>query len=431
MRPQLLEAPGLGRQRAIRRRAGGYGTVETPTVVALLAKYHHFGERQIVGVGDRQQGFLAADGREPAGGAAVQRELRRAAAAHDFDVAPQNAARVAGAERFHRCFLRGEAAGKMDGRNAATEAVIEFAGREDALQKAVAVPVDRIGNPVDIGGVQAQTDDVCHDSPLLMKLPPPQDAFRWIETDDGPALICTALEPHAIHLFTTRPWALGSAAPGDLDAWDAVAHAVGVGRATLVRLHQVHGASVVFRRIGELRDVNHLPDADIVASNDPSLALAIQTADCVPILIADRRTGVVTAAHAGWRGLAARVPSEAVQALGHRFDSAPADLVAALGPSISAPRYEVGADVRQKFEDADFSAAQLARWFSRSTRADHWQFDGARSAADQLETAGVPRGQIFACGLCTATYSELLCSYRRDWKDAGRMAAVIRARGTR
>jgi purine-nucleoside/S-methyl-5'-thioadenosine phosphorylase / adenosine deaminase len=262
-----------------------------------------------------------------------------------------------------------------------------------------------------------------------MKLPILNDAFRWIETAYGPALVCTPLEPHATHLFTTRRWSLGSALPGDTAAWDEVAHAVGVGRATLVRLHQVHGATVVFRRVGELRDINHLPDADIVASNDPSLALAIQTADCVPILLADRRTGIVAAAHAGWRGLAARVPSEAVQALAHRFDSAPADLIAALGPSIGAARYEVGDEVRRKFDEAEFTRAQLGRWFGDGTRPEHWQFDGAASAFEQLETAGVPRDQIYACGLCTASHPDLLCSYRRDWKDAGRMAAVIRARG--
>ncbi len=262
-----------------------------------------------------------------------------------------------------------------------------------------------------------------------MKLPAPHQPFRWIDTEYGPALVCTPLEAHARHLFTSRQWALGSAPAGDAQAWDEVAHAIGVGRATLVRLHQVHGADVVFRRVGELRDVNHLPDADIVASNDPTLALAIQTADCVPILIADRRTGVVAAAHAGWRGLAARVPSEAVQALAHRFDSAAADLMAALGPSISAARYEVGADVREKFEAAGFADAELARWFSSGAREEHWQFDGARSAFDQLAAAGIPRTQIFTAGLCTATHADALCSYRRDWKEAGRMAAVIRASG--
>jgi YfiH family protein len=260
-----------------------------------------------------------------------------------------------------------------------------------------------------------------------MMRPPPTDGFRWVETEYGPALVCTALERIAQHLFTTRPWTLGSAAPGDASAWDEVARAIGVGRGRLIRLHQVHGAAVVVVRTRELRDVNHLPDADIVMTDDPSVALTIQTADCVPLLIADRRTGAVAAVHAGWRGLAARAPAEAVENLGHVFDAAPSDLVVAAGPSISAARYEVGRDVRERFAAAGFGEAELERWFRAGERPDHWQFDGRQSAHDQLVAAGVPASQLFGAGLCTATYPEMLCSYRRDWKDAGRMAAVIRA----
>ena len=260
-----------------------------------------------------------------------------------------------------------------------------------------------------------------------MMVPPPHDGFRWVDADYGPALACGPLESFAPHLFTTRPWALGTAAPGDVIAWGEVAHAIGVSRGRLVRLHQVHGATVVVVRTGELRDVNHLPDADIVMTDDPSLALAIQTADCVPLLMADRRTGVVAAVHAGWRGLAARAPAEAVETLGHVFDTAPSDLVVAAGPSISAARYEVGRDVRERFLAGGFTDADLERWFGPGVRPEHWQFDSWQSARDQLAGAGVPPDQVFSAGLCTATYPELLCSYRRDRKDAGRMAAVIRA----
>jgi len=256
-------------------------------------------------------------------------------------------------------------------------------------------------------------------------LPTPNPNFRWIETDDGPALVCTPLEAVARHFFTTRPWTLGSALPGDASPWDEVARAVDVGRAKLVRLHQVHGATIVVRRAGELRDVNHLPDADIVMTDDPSLALAIQTADCVPLLIADQRTGVVAAVHAGWRGLAAGAPREAVDGLAQIFDVKASDLIVAAGPSISAAKYEVGSDVRDKFVVAGFD---VERWFLPGARPDHWQFDGWRATRDQLAAAGVPLDQVFMSELCTATYPDVLCSYRRDWKDAGRMAAVIRGR---
>jgi YfiH family protein len=146
----------------------------------------------------------------------------------------------------------------------------------------------------------------------------------------------------------------------------------------------------------------------------------------VPLLIVDCVTGAVAAAHAGWRGLAAGVPRVAVEALGREFGSLPENLVAAAGPSISAERYEVGEDVRTRFAAAGFSDAELARWFRAGARPDHWLFDGWRSTSDQLTAAGLSRVSIHTSSLCTATYPELFCSYRRDGAGAGRMAAAIR-----
>jgi Uncharacterized conserved protein len=210
-----------------------------------------------------------------------------------------------------------------------------------------------------------------------------------VQAAGGPALVCGALRPFADHLFTTREWALGSRAEAADEDWQPVAAALGVDPAHLVRMHQVHGATVVVRRAGDGATPGGRPDADIVVSDDPSLALAIQTADCVPLLIADRRTGTVAAAHAGWRGLAANVPGATVAAMTREFASAPQDLVAAVGPSICAERYEVGEDVRARFVAAGFPADALARWFLPGVRPDHWQFDGWRAAVDQLTSAGL------------------------------------------
>src|SRR5438132_4482518 len=144
---------------------------------------------------------------------------------------------------------------------------------------------------------------------MRANLPEPTGGFAWVQAPAGPALVCCSLEPVAPHLFTTRPWLLGSA-PSDSDAaWQEVAAAIGVEKGHLARVHQVHGSRVVAARPDDR------PDADIVVSGDAGLALAIQTADCVPLLIADTRTGIVTAAHAGWRGLPARAPAAAVDAL--------------------------------------------------------------------------------------------------------------------
>lgn len=292
-----------------------------------------------------------------------------------------------------------------------------------------------------------------------MMLPQPTDAFEWMQAAAGPALVCRPLARLAPHLFTTRGWALGSRAGDDDggDAWDQIAAAMHVDRSHLVRVHQVHGANVVVRRARQTPArpavTSSRPDADIIVSNDCAIALAIQTADCVPLLIADRvhgadragaTSGAVAAAHAGWRGLAARVPMVTVDALAHEFGARPADLVAAIGPSIGACCYEVGDDVRGRFESAGFSAEQLARWFAvepRSSsrnrsmpslspqgRANHWFFDGWAAAREQLLEAGVPAQQIYSADLCTASHPEVFCSYRRDGAPAGRMAAVVRAR---
>jgi YfiH family protein len=249
------------------------------------------------------------------------------------------------------------------------------------------------------------------------------DGFAWIDTSAGPALVCRPLERIAHHLFTTRDWALGSPTPDLTSAWGEVARAMGVPPADLARMHQVHGASVVVKRAGNALDAA-CADADIIVADDPSTVVAIQTADCVPLLMADERTGAVAAAHAGWRGLAAGVPGVAVAALIRHFSVRPADLIVAIGPSISAACYEVGLDVRRKFEAAPF-ANHLRRWFPEETRPEHWLFDGWLAARDQLVEAGVAEPNIHASGFCTFMNSDF-CSYRRDGRSAGRMAAAIR-----
>ena len=259
--------------------------------------------------------------------------------------------------------------------------------------------------------------------------------------------MCHALEPFAAHLFTTRHWALGAPADGDrAAAWDDVARALGVGRAHLLRVHQVHGTSVVVRRPCDAHHPGEpdepFPDADIIVSDDPALALAIQTADCVPLLIADRRTGAVAAAHAGWKGMAASVPLVTVDALSRHLGSRPADLVAAVGPSVGACCYEVGDDVLDAFRRGGFEAAARRRCFfpapqpsaknpsisglPRTPRPDHWFFDLWAAARQQLEAAGIPADQVHVAELCTASHPAALCSYRRDGKRAGRIAGVIR-----
>lgn len=276
----------------------------------------------------------------------------------------------------------------------------------------------------------------------MADLPQPNEAFTWVQAASGPALVCRPLAVFAPHVFTTRGWGLGSRIPGqDGAAWAEVAGALNLQPADLVRVRQVHGMNVLAARSDRALPAEAVP-ADIIVTDRTSIGLAVQVADCVPLLIADRRTGAVAAAHAGWRGLAARVPSEAVAAFGREFGGAPEDLLAAIGPSVGACCYEVGMDVRQAFAAAGFRRDQVAGWFSdephvvahnpameglaRPRRPDHWFFDGWASTRDQLIDAGVPPDSVFLSELCTASHPGALCSFRRDGPPAGRMAGAIR-----
>jgi len=261
-----------------------------------------------------------------------------------------------------------------------------------------------------------------------MSLPPLPESFDWIETSFGPVMTCRPLEAIAPHLFTTRSVPISS--PED---WKAVAALIGAADTALV--NQVHGREVVTIRSGGARPCTR-PDADALVSNDPTVAIAVRAADCVPLLLADRKSGAVAAVHAGWRGTAAGVACAAVDALSNEFGARPEDLAAAIGPSIGVCCYEVGSELVDAFAAAGHPRHLIDRWFSRPRRVadasrrpgDTLYLDVPGANRDQLLLAGVPGEQIYLSGLCTAMHADVLTSYRVEKQDAGRLAGVIRAR---
>ncbi len=237
----------------------------------------------------------------------------------------------------------------------------------------------------------------------------------------------------ATHFFTTRSLVLRSD-DGPLRAgWDAIARALGVEAGRVVRLKQVHGRNAILVTGGD--DIGNLvrqpPEADIVVTDDPSIAVAVQVADCVPLLLADSRTGAAAAVHAGWRGTATGVATEAVRVMAAQFGSRPSDLVAAIGPSIGPCCYQVGQDVLDAFAMAGHEPDALDAWFApdgpNSADVPRYRLDVWAANRDALVAAGLRPERIDVARLCTATHVDLLCSYRREGKAAGRMAGVIRA----
>lgn len=261
---------------------------------------------------------------------------------------------------------------------------------------------------------------------MTMKLPIADPAFRWTDETWGFGLRCRALESIAQHVFTTRQLQLRHATPAKaiVDAWGEAAAAVGVTLDRVARIQQVHGSTVrVIRDYGSRPLPQERPPADAVISDQAGLALAVQVADCVPVLLADAVTGAAGAIHAGWRGTQAGISRAAVQALRRQLGVEPRNLIAAIGPSIGPCCYEVGPEVFDAFRRFA-TEDQLARWFSTadpgSLRLDLWIAN-----RDQLIAAGIPSSRIFVAGLCTRSHLDVFESYRAEGEKAGRQAALI------
>ena len=132
------------------------------SIVLMAPQDQDLRQREIVGMRDSHERGKPAYRGETPGGTAVQLELRRAAAPNNLYIAPEHPKRMAGAERFHRRFLCGKAAGKVNRRHPATRAVRHFAVSEYAPQEPLPVSLDRVGDAIDIRGVQTESENVRH-----------------------------------------------------------------------------------------------------------------------------------------------------------------------------------------------------------------------------------------------------------------------------
>lgn len=179
-------------------------------------------------------------------------------------------------------------------------------------------------------------------------------------------------------------------------------------------LSQVHGTRCV--DAAEVVDGDRIVEADASFTTEPGVACVVMTADCLPVVLFDRRGSVVAAAHAGWRGLVDGVLESTVDAMG----CDPSQLVAWMGPAIGPEKFEVGPEVREQFLDADPGAE---RCFAPSpfNPDDRLVADLYELARRRLRRRGVPA--IAGGGACTFSDDARFFSYRRDGKT-GRMATL-------
>ena len=171
-------------------------------------------------------------------------------------------------------------------------------------------------------------------------------------------------------------------------------------------LRQQHGAAVHDAAAGPA-------DADASYASQAGIVCAVQSADCLPVLLCSRHGDWVAAVHAGWRGLARNVLQAAVAA----YPGRPAELMAWLGPCISARHYEVDEPVRASL-GPELAAAALRA----GRRPGRWQLDLSAGAAWRLAQAGV--AECFGSGLCTYADARQFFSHRRE-PQSGRMATLV------
>jgi YfiH family protein len=218
----------------------------------------------------------------------------------------------------------------------------------------------------------------------------------------------------------------------------------GDGATPLITLRQFHSNLVVIAGAGDA-DRERPRKADGVITAEPGLLIAIQTADCIPVLIADRKRRVVAAFHAGWRGTVKRIVELGVGRMRIEFGSRPEDLIAAIGPGVGQCCYAIGEEVLSEFESQFSYARELFRevFDSDPVRKKYPMLFLTQRAPGhspigpglhlnlieanrrQLLDAGLKPSAISLTGGCTSCHTDLFFSHRASHGHAGRMMSVI------
>jgi len=329
-----------------------------------------------------------------------------------FDVFPFHSGCPAGSKRFECGFLRGEARGEMDYRVGAVVAVAGFDFRIYSIGEARPEFLYRLADAIILDYIDTDTDD--HHRMLQV------NRVAQVTLLSSPAL---AGIPGIVHGFSTRRAEHHEFTLGPMGSENP---AIQINRARflaaaempgwpVLRLKQVH--SDIVHDMKDTSAANEPFEGDAAITQLGGAVLGIQTADCVPILLADRKGHAVGAIHAGWRGTASRIAQKTVERLVRDYGIPADDLIAVIGPHNAVCCYEVGEEVVEAMNDP----ATIFRKPEWSKPHLNQAFANQR----QLIAAGIPEDQIVISNLCTQCRSDLFYSYRRDGSRAGRMLSVI------
>jgi len=264
--------------------------------------------------------------------------------------------------------------------------------------------------------------------------------FKWRESSGVVALVCTELERDGfVNAFSTR---LGGVSPFPQDSLNLAgfnedaAENIYENRRRFLKLFdgdwslaacwQTHSADV--RLVKNTEDAAPAEASlgeniycDALTTNAPRVLLGVKTADCVPVLLADKRNGACAAVHAGWRGTLSSIVLRTLERMKDEFGTEARDVRASIGPSANACCYEVGSEVIEAFHEKFPDSNSLFT----PTREGHARVDLQRANREQLITAGVTPQNIHTAPLCTMCRTDLFFSYRREKLSAGRVGRLM------
>lgn len=200
----------------------------------------------------------------------------------------------------------------------------------------------------------------------------------------------------------------------------------------IVMPHQTHGTRVAcidaeFLSLRQPERLAALEGVDAVMTRLPGVCIGVSTADCIPLLLYDRRRQVACAVHAGWRGTVSRIAEKAVAAMRRTFGSQPSDITAHIGPGISLDSFEVGQEVYDAFESAGFNMSAISRRYPEADapRLTKWHIDLPECNRLQLVASGINPGSISLSGICTYKNHDTFFSARRLGISSGRIFNAI------
>jgi purine-nucleoside/S-methyl-5'-thioadenosine phosphorylase / adenosine deaminase len=235
--------------------------------------------------------------------------------------------------------------------------------------------------------------------------------------------------------------------------------ALGAGKFQLAEVHQIHSTLVYRVRRGESGRLQYLPcgyalpetpqplpEGDALITDEPGILLCVRSADCVPILLMDPERRAVAAVHAGWKGMLGGIAEKTVGEMRRLFDSRPAAMMAAIGPSVRACCYEVSEDLAAAFSGAFAAGDRLVRKPPKGRSgtdpyppaflspappghgpdgAPRPHLDLVAAAEYQLRRAGLLPSHIDVADFCTTCRTDLFFSHRKEGSHTGRMMAVV------